>query len=354
MMPSVVHSEALPGQEGQETFWRDEELLVVEEDLTHEALRAELEGREYDVAAGIRRYRLPGRDVDELVAEVRNYPGLTPRVSVNHLFAAQHRPPWYRHSHETYHFANFEAPKPVAPPPHLVSAFSASKPGAVKVGILDTSIGHPLLRDRTQVLGAAPEQAGMRTDEAVGHGTLVAGLIASRAPEAELTACPVMDGNGVVEEFLVIQALDQRQLGSCAVLNLSFAAYTEDDEPPPALSTVLGRYQEQDHVLVAAAGNGGESRASWPAALPNVIAVGALDSTGAPWRYSDHGPWVDVWAPGVGVISTYKDAGWAEWSGTSAAGAQVSGAIAALVEQQGIDPFSAAMRLMETSRLEAL
>ena len=40
--------------------------------------------------------------------------------------------------------------------------------------------------------------------------------------------------------------------------------------------------------------------------------------------------------------------------GTSAAAAQVSGAIAALVEQQGIDPISAATRLMEISRLEAL
>ena len=69
--------------------------------------------------------------------------------------------------------------------------------------------------------------------------------------EAELIACPVMDGNGVVEEFLVIQALDRPQLGSCAVLNLSFAAYTEDDQPPPALSTVLGRFQEQDRVVTA-------------------------------------------------------------------------------------------------------
>ena len=271
-------------------------------------------------------------------------------MSVNHLFAAQHRPPWYTHSHETYHFANFEAPRPVTP---SHPSFTA-KPGAIRVGILDTSIESPLLRDRTQVLGEAPEQAGMRTDEAVDHGTLIAGVIASHAPQAELIACPVMDGNGVVEEFLVIQALDRPQLGSCAVLNLSFAAYTEDDQPPPALSTVLGRYQGQDHVLVAAAGNGGENRVRWPAALPNVIAVGALDSTGTPWRYSDHGPWVDVWAPGVDVISTDKDGGWAEWSGTSAAAAQVSGAIAAFVEQPGIGSIYAPTRLMEPFGLEDL
>jgi Subtilase family len=345
LMPGVVHNAA---RLGQETFWRDEELLVIEEDATHEALRAELEGREYDVAAGVRRYRLLGCDVDELVARARTHAWPAPRVSVNHLFAAQHRPPWYDHSHETYHFANFEQPKPV-PPSGLLSAV---KPGAVRVGILDTNVDHPLLRDRTRVLGLAPEQAGLRTDEALGHGTLIAGLIARRAPEAEMVACPVMDGNGVVEEFLVIQALDRPEMRSCAVVNMAFAGYTEDDQPPPALSAVLDQ-QGQDVVVVAAAGNGGESRVRWPAALSSVIAVGALDTSGRRWSYSDHGSWVDIWAPGVDVVSTYRASGWAEWSGTSAAAAQVSGAIAAIVGQ-GLPPVSAAKGLVGAGNLEAL
>ena len=346
MMPGVVHDEA---RVGQETFWRDEELLVIEEDATHEALRAELEGREYDLAAGVRRYRLPGCDVDELVTRARTHAWPAPRVSVNHLFAAQHRPPWYDHSHETYHFANFERPKPTALPvlPFIV------KPGAVRVGILDTNVDHPLLRNRTRVLGPTPEQAGLRTDEALGHGTLIAGLIARRAPEAELFACPVMDGNGVVEEFLVIQALDQPELRTCAVVNIAFAGYTEDDQPPPALSAALDQYQAQDAVVVAAAGNGGESRVRWPAALSSVIAVGALDESGSRWSYSDHGSWVDVWAPGVDVVSTYRDTGWAEWSGTSAAAAQVSGAIAVMIGQ-GLPPVSAAKGLVGVGKLEAL
>jgi non-heme chloroperoxidase len=346
MLPGVVHNLA---PLGQETFWRDEELLVVEEDADHDALRAELEGRGYDAAAGVRRYRLPGRQVDELVSWLRKQPGPAPRVSVNHLFAAQHRPPWSPHGHETYHFANFEKPRPAAPPSGFLTA---SEPGPVGVGILDTEVDHPLLRERTLVLGQPPEQTGLRTDEAVGHGVLVAGLIARRAPQARLVVGPVMDGNGVVEEFLVIQALDRPELWACPVLNISFAGYTEDDQPPPALSTVLDQYVKQNGVVVAAAGNGGESRARWPAALPRVVAVGALDASGTRWRHSDHGPWVDVWASGVDVISTYLDAGWAEWSGTSAAAAQVCGAITALIDQ-GVEPGSAARRLVEAGTLVA-
>jgi len=346
MMPGVVHNSAALGQE---TFWRADELLVVEKDADHEALRVELEGRGYDAADGVRRYRLPGREVDELVARLREEPGPAPRVSVNHLFAVQHRPPWYDHGHETYHFANFEKPRPAAPPPGFLTA---AELGPVRVGILDTDVDHPLLRERTLVLGRAPEQAGRRTNEAFGHGALVAGLIASRAPQAGLVVGPVMDGNGMVEEFLVIQALDRPELRACPVLNIAFAGYTEDDRPPPALSTVLDRYRERDGVVVAAAGNGGGSRVRWPGALPEVITVGALDASGAPWSYSDHGPWVNVWAPGVDVVSTYLDAGWAEWSGTSAAAAQVSGAIAALIDQ-GVEPGSAARRLVEAGTLEA-
>jgi hypothetical protein len=345
MMPSVVHNEARPGQE---TFWRAEELLVVEEDADHEALQAELRGHGYDAAAGVRRYRLPNREIDELIKRLREQPGRAPRMSVNHLFAAQHHPPWSEHFHETYHFANFEPPRPAALPPELLTH---AEPGPVRVGILDTECDHPLLRERTLMLGSAPLQVGPRTDEAVGHGVLVAGLIARRAPQARLVVGPVMDGNGVVEEFLVIQAMDRAELRACPVLNISFAGYTEDDQPPPALSMVLDRYREQHGVVVAAAGNGGNSRVRWPAALHGVVAVGALDASGGRWGFSDHGPWVKVWAPGMNVLSTYLDGGCAEWSGTSAAAAQVSGAITALIGQ-GVEPGSATRQIVEAGMLE--
>ena len=343
-MPGVVHDSA---PSDQETFWRGEELLVIEEDADHVALRSALQGRGYDTAAGVRRYRFPDREVDELVAELLQGPGLAPRVSVNHLFAAQHRPPWFPHGHETYHFANFEAPQQVPAPPGFLPP---AEQGPVRVGVLDTEVDHPVLRERTVMLGSAPLQVGLRTNEAYGHGVLVAGLIASRAPRAGLVVAPVMDGNGVVEEFRVIQALDRPELRACPVLNLSFAGYTEGDQPPPALSTVLDRYKGQGGVVVAAAGNSGVTRPYWPAALPGVVAVGALDATGAPWPFSNHDSWIDIWARGVDVVSTYLDGGWARWSGTSAAAAQVSGAIAALIDQ-GVWPMAAVTRLVQAGTL---
>jgi subtilisin family serine protease len=98
-------------------------------------------------------------------------------------------------------------------------------------------------------------------------------------------------------------------------------------------------------VVVAAAGNHGTARRgrmaapSYPAALDNVIAVGARNGTRAA-DFSPTAPWVDAMAPGVDVVSTCdpnRDASalFGTWSGTSFAAAVVSGAIAAKTKKYG-------------------
>ena len=60
-------------------------------------------------------------------------------------------------------------------------------------------------------------------------------------------------------------------------------------------------------VLVAAAGNGGSTSMNYPAAYPNVIAVGATDNKDNKASFSTYGTWVDVAAPGVSVYSTFPN-----------------------------------------------
>ena len=115
---------------------------------------------------------------------------------------------------------------------------------------------------------------------------------------------------------------------------MSFGTYTEDDTCPLAMGEAVRLLREKGVVVVASAGNDATCRPAFPAAHPDVIAVGALDCHG-PAAFTNHGRWVDACAPGVGVVSTFvfhdgpageacgadpdRFEGWARWSGTRSA-----------------------------------
>ena len=68
-----------------------------------------------------------------------------------------------------------------------------------------------------------------------------------------------------------------------------------------------------------------------PARSEYVITVAASDIHDTKWIDSNYGGVVDIWAPGVNVISTWKDGGTQTMTGTSMAAAHVSGFAAYLL-----------------------
>jgi subtilisin family serine protease len=83
--------------------------------------------------------------------------------------------------------------------------------------------------------------------------------------------------------------------------------------------------------VVAAAGNDGLGNKRYPAAEKDVMAVGAHDRGAeqlAP--FANHGDWVEVAAPGVGVLSALPGGGFGTWSGSSMAAPFVAGQAAVL------------------------
>jgi subtilisin family serine protease len=168
------------------------------------------------------------------------------------------------------------------------------------------------------------------------------------------------------------------------ILNLSLGCYTSDGQPPMALARAV-RLLSPDIVIVAAAGNHGSraenaksdhpdvtpQTAFWPAAMDDVIAVGADHGPGAdgprPAPFSPRLPWVTVTADGVDVVSDFlagdvvvltktgphhrRFDGYARWSGTSFAAATVTGEIAALAKP-GVPAWHALAELKEQARLK--
>ncbi|MBO4435159.1 MAG: S8 family serine peptidase [Bacteroidales bacterium] len=92
-------------------------------------------------------------------------------------------------------------------------------------------------------------------------------------------------------------------------------------------------------VVFFAAGNDGRPYGP-PAEYPGVIAVGAVTSRGARSNFSNYGEWVDICAPGVGVISTTPDNTYSEMSGTSMACPHVVGVAALVVSYCGGQGFT--------------
>jgi subtilisin family serine protease len=185
-----------------------------------------------------------------------------------------------------------------------------------------------------------------------GHGTHVAGVIAAMAPEAELLPVRVLDENGRGNTFLLAYAIEWAiQQPGVKVINLSLGTAFDSK----ILRDVIKSATDQGIIVVAAAGNGATNQVQYPAGYPDVVAVTAVDGNSAKASFANYGEeWVDISAPGVGIMSTMiseDGPGYATWSGTSMATAFVSGAAAQVAgkwEVEATDSSNMLSQLLDT------
>lgn len=223
----------------------------------------------------------------------------------------------------------------------------------VRVGVVDTGMrsDHSWLEGRAETRGAVDgeeldENDDDLLDPEAGHGTFVAGCVLSVAPGATIVGRCTMDSLGVTEDAWVASSIETLRGHCIDILNLSLGGFVVDDEPyglPLTAKAIADlRYENPEMVVTAAAGNRHSADPFYPAALPGVIGVGALDHTGERAWFSNRGRWVNAWSLGVDIVSCYvgtdldlpgggpagaKDG--ARWSGTSFAAPRVAGALAA-------------------------
>ncbi|MFZ4586101.1 MAG: S8 family peptidase [Acidimicrobiia bacterium] len=187
--------------------------------------------------------------------------------------------------------------------------------------------------------GGTPSGSPLETADSgtfVGHGTHLAGVIAAKAgnglgiagvaPGARIMPVKIYDGNGSTTIADIVAAIHYAVANGAKVINASFAGASCNE----ALYSAFRDADIADVLSVIAAGNDGSTSKVFPAAFPlrSSISVGAIDSDGAVAIYSNHGSWVNVFAPGTNILSTYPDSTYAYWSGTSMAAPQVAGVVA--------------------------
>ncbi|MBI4218665.1 MAG: S8 family serine peptidase [Chloroflexi bacterium] len=170
------------------------------------------------------------------------------------------------------------------------------------------------------------------TDEGVGHGTFIAGLIHLVAPDAKILPIRAQNSEGDGWSFLVAEGIYQAVQKGAKVINLSLSI----PESSTVLQEAIKDAQRSGAVIVAAAGNDGQKLALFPASYDNVIGVAAVGADSKKADFSNYGNrGVAVAAPGIDVYGPYPvrgTTGMAYWSGTSFATAFATGE-AALVSQ---------------------
>jgi subtilisin family serine protease len=224
-------------------------------------------------------------------------------------------------------------------PAGLSNSFSWSASGeGITAYIVDTGIKRGSLFGTNQVLdGYTSISDGLGTADCNGHGTHVAGTVASPgygvAKAASLVPVRVLDCDGLGTLSTVIAGLDWvlGQVGndpsraSRSVVNLSLGGGISS-----TLDQAVAKLVEAGITTVVAAGNNADDACNYsPARVRAALTVAASDWNDRRAGFSNFGSCVDLFAPGQSITSIATDGNTARTlSGTSMAAPHVTGAVA--------------------------
>jgi len=214
---------------------------------------------------------------------------------------------------------------------------SSSAGSGVRVYVLDTGV----VTTHSDMPGVARgfSAFGGSTTDCDGHGTHVAGTVASRtfgvAEGATIVPVRVLgcDGYGDTSTFLagLDWILATHPAGAPAVINMSLTS----DEPDYAIDAAVAHMFDAGFFIAAAAGNDGvDACGTSPARSRGSYTVGATDWEDWRSEFSNWGECLDIFAPGDEIDSLYRfDGYYATMSGTSMAAPHVAGAAAVYLGQ---------------------
>lgn len=197
----------------------------------------------------------------------------------------------------------------------------------LRIGMIDSGVTAGQI---TALGSAAIEQkdfGSLVRTQATDHGTAVAAIL-NRFGADRLVVANVFqsDGHGnFTSAETISRALDWLTGKGVGVINISLTGPRN-----LVLDAVVERALKRGTVIVAAAGNNGPTAPpAYPAALPGVVAVTAVDDRQHVYRYANRGPYIDFAAHGVRVAVPMGDGTLREYTGTSFSAPRIAAWLAA-------------------------
>ncbi|GIE33393.1 hypothetical protein Ait01nite_064380 [Actinoplanes italicus] len=195
------------------------------------------------------------------------------------------------------------------------AAWDTTTGAKVKVAVVDTGVSE--VGDLTgKVLPGYDfvESGDSDPSDDEGHGTMVASLIAATpnngtgmagvCAQCEILPVKVLDSSGSGWHSDIAEGVIWAAGQGAKVINLSLGGPASS----PVMKDAVAWANAKGALVVAAAGNEGTSTWQYPAAYPDVLAVGASNTrsggTTARAGFSSFGNWVDVSAPGITAAMT--------------------------------------------------
>ncbi|WP_406512165.1 type VII secretion-associated serine protease mycosin [Streptomyces sp. NBC_00161] len=217
----------------------------------------------------------------------------------------------------------------------------------ITVAVIDSGVNRiPELEGQVLPGAVFPvgDAAGDKDNDYDGHGTGMAALIAGTgrhpsgdgayglAPGAKILPIRVpnlLEGDNTPS---LVAAIRYAADSDAKIVNISMGRSGKpesDRERTEAVKYALSKGK----LIFAAAGNSGDTlnEVQYPAATPGVVGVGAVDVKGEPTKESQHGPQVDLSAPGIDIVTACKGkTGLCKTHGTSDASGLASASAALL------------------------
>ena len=207
---------------------------------------------------------------------------------------------------------------------NLPESWKLSQGEGVKIAVLDTGcdLDHPDLQENL-LPGRNFVNERLEPDDDNGHGSHVTGSICALnneigivgvAPMSKVLPVKVLDENGSGDLDIVAKGIRWAANQGVDFITMSLGSPTET----PQIQDAINYAESKGCITFCAAGNAGQTRQIFfPAAYPNVIGIGAVDSNFDRANFSCTGPDLDFLAPGVKILSTVPDNWYAILSGTS-------------------------------------